>query len=63
MVTAPKPDFYQTVHDGPIQTIQRSPFFKDVLLCVGGWNFTLWKEGVNVRIIQLSFINTSSLFD
>lgn len=45
-IQTPKPDFYHTVHDGSLNTVQRSPFFKDVLLCVGGWNFTIWKEGV-----------------
>ncbi|XP_060606254.1 dynein axonemal intermediate chain 3-like [Ruditapes philippinarum] len=45
-IQTPKPDFYHTVHDGPLATVQRSPFFKDVVLCVGGWNFTIWKEGV-----------------
>ncbi|KAL4236475.1 WD repeat-containing protein 63 [Mactra antiquata] len=45
-IQTPKPDFYHTVHDGPLSTVQRSPFFKDVVLCVGGWNFTIWKEGI-----------------
>ncbi|XP_045159985.2 dynein axonemal intermediate chain 3-like isoform X2 [Mercenaria mercenaria] len=45
-IQTPKPDFYHTVHDGPVSTVQRSPFFKDVVLCVGGWNFTIWKEGL-----------------
>ncbi|XP_052776408.1 dynein axonemal intermediate chain 3-like isoform X2 [Mya arenaria] len=45
-IQTPKPDFYHTVHDGPLTTVQRSPFFADVLLCVGGWSFTLWKEAI-----------------
>lgn len=45
---APKPDFYHTIHDGPVITIERSPFFKDIILCIGGWNFTIWKEGTTV---------------
>ena len=43
-----KPDFYSALHDGPITALQRSPFFKDIILCVGGWTFSVWKEGVNV---------------
>ncbi|XP_030062184.1 dynein axonemal intermediate chain 3 [Microcaecilia unicolor] len=34
-----------TVHDGIVHTVQRSPFFKDIVLTVGGWNFAIWKEG------------------
>ncbi|KAJ3055753.1 WD repeat-containing protein 63 [Rhizophlyctis rosea] len=33
-------------HFGPMSDLQRSPFFPDVLLSVGGWSFHLWKEGV-----------------
>lgn len=44
-ISAPKPAYYRTVHDGLINTVQRSPFFSDVLLCVGGWTFSVWKEG------------------
>ncbi|XP_064605528.1 dynein axonemal intermediate chain 3-like [Liolophura sinensis] len=46
-VQTPKPDYYHSLHDGPIISLQRSPFFKDIILCVGGWTFTLWKEGVS----------------
>ncbi len=45
---AAKADYYHTLHDGPIVTLQRSPFFKDILLLVGGWTFSIWKEGVKV---------------
>ncbi|KAJ8376399.1 hypothetical protein SKAU_G00069790 [Synaphobranchus kaupii] len=33
-------------HDGPVNTVRRSPFFKDIILTVGGWTFAIWKEGV-----------------
>lgn len=46
-IQTPKPEFYQGCHDGRIVCLQRSPFFKDVLLVVGGWTFSIWKEGVN----------------
>ncbi|XP_071799358.1 dynein axonemal intermediate chain 3-like isoform X2 [Asterias amurensis] len=42
----PKPQFAKLYHDWRINTLQRSPFYKDLILTVGGWNFTLWKEGV-----------------
>ncbi|NXG57942.1 WDR63 protein, partial [Hemiprocne comata] len=35
-----------TTHTETINTLQRSPFFKDIILCVGGQNFAIWKEGV-----------------
>ncbi|XP_002740173.1 dynein axonemal intermediate chain 3-like [Saccoglossus kowalevskii] len=41
-----RPDWCKLLHDSSINTLQRSPFFKDIILCVGGWNFTIWKEGV-----------------
>ncbi|NXC47350.1 WDR63 protein, partial [Penelope pileata] len=34
------------VHNEAVHTVQRSPFFKDIILSVGGWNFAIWKEGV-----------------
>uniref|UniRef100_A0A3Q0RVD9 Dynein axonemal intermediate chain 3 n=1 Tax=Amphilophus citrinellus TaxID=61819 RepID=A0A3Q0RVD9_AMPCI len=33
-------------HHWSVNTIQRSPFFKDVILTTGGWNFAIWKEDV-----------------
>ncbi|XP_033096889.1 WD repeat-containing protein 63-like [Anneissia japonica] len=41
----PKPEFAKLFHDQCITTLQRSPFFKEYLLIVGGWNFSIWKEG------------------
>ena len=46
--TAMKAHFYKAHHDGPIVTIQRSPFFKDIVLVIGGWSFSIWKEGIYV---------------
>jgi len=48
LTAAPKPVFCHGVHEGPIITLQRSPFFRDVVLCIGGWTFSIWKEGVTV---------------
>ncbi|XP_066481527.1 dynein axonemal intermediate chain 3 [Tiliqua scincoides] len=41
-----KPSSVHSIHDGLVHTIQRSPFFKDIILSIGGWNFVIWKEGV-----------------
>ncbi|XP_042318126.1 dynein axonemal intermediate chain 3 isoform X2 [Sceloporus undulatus] len=41
-----KPSNVHIIHDGLVHTVQRSPFFKDIILTVGGWNFAIWKEGV-----------------
>nr|XP_021149871.1 WD repeat-containing protein 63 isoform X1 [Columba livia] len=35
-----------TIHTETIDSLQRSPFFKDVILSVGGQTFAIWKEGV-----------------
>ncbi|KAM5256212.1 dynein axonemal intermediate chain 3 [Ctenodactylus gundi] len=45
-VMAKKPLSVFTIHDGAIHTIQRSPFYNDIVLTVGGWNVAIWKEGV-----------------
>uniref|UniRef100_A0A2K5S0E1 Dynein axonemal intermediate chain 3 n=1 Tax=Cebus imitator TaxID=2715852 RepID=A0A2K5S0E1_CEBIM len=41
-----KPVSIHTIHDGTVHTIQRSPFYNDIILTVGGWNVAIWKEGV-----------------
>ncbi|TKC45828.1 hypothetical protein EI555_000939, partial [Monodon monoceros] len=41
-----KPLSLYTVHDGGVHTVQRSPFYKDIILTVGGWNVAIWKEGI-----------------
>ncbi|XP_074763348.1 dynein axonemal intermediate chain 3 [Athene noctua] len=33
-------------HTETINVLQRSPFFKDIILSIGGRNFAIWKEGV-----------------
>ncbi|KAM6168306.1 dynein axonemal intermediate chain 3 [Erethizon dorsatum] len=43
---AKKPLALFSVHDGAVHTIQRSPFYNDIILTVGGWNVAIWKEGV-----------------
>ncbi|XP_037260491.1 dynein intermediate chain 3, axonemal isoform X7 [Falco rusticolus] len=44
-----------TIHTETITTLQRSPFFKDIILSIGGRNFAIWKEEVtNGPILQSS---------
>ncbi|XP_075395095.1 dynein axonemal intermediate chain 3 [Tenrec ecaudatus] len=45
-LTTKKPVNLYSVHDGTVHTIQRSPFYKDIVLTVGGWNVAIWKEDV-----------------
>ncbi|XP_062872021.1 dynein axonemal intermediate chain 3 [Trichomycterus rosablanca] len=51
---SPKPTHCFRVHDSLVNTVLRSPFYKDVILTVGGWNFAIWKEGVMNGPILLS---------
>ncbi|NWS35849.1 WDR63 protein, partial [Polioptila caerulea] len=34
------------LHTETINTLQKSPFFKDIFLTIGGQKFAIWKEGV-----------------
>ncbi|KAG8519517.1 WD repeat-containing protein 63 [Galemys pyrenaicus] len=45
-LVAKKPVSLYTVHDGAVHTVQQSPFYKDIILTIGGWNVAIWKEGV-----------------
>ncbi|KAK4472290.1 hypothetical protein MN116_003557 [Schistosoma mekongi] len=42
----PKPEFCASRHDGPICFLERSPFDSSLILSIGGWLWTLWKEGI-----------------
>ncbi|XP_060792642.1 dynein axonemal intermediate chain 3 [Neoarius graeffei] len=44
--SSPKPTHIFEIHDSQLNTVLRSPFFKDIILTVGGWTFAIWKEGV-----------------
>ncbi|NXP52056.1 WDR63 protein, partial [Heliornis fulica] len=43
-----------TIHTETINTLQRSPFFRDIILSIGGRNFAIWKEGVTTGPILQS---------
>ena len=45
LLPASRPEHYFNVHSGAVSCVERSPFFREVLLTVGGWTFALWKEG------------------
>ena len=51
----PRASWHAVAHGGPVHTLKRNPFFQDVLLSVGGWNFNLWREGnlVSGRLLLL----------
>uniref|UniRef100_A0A8C3K2Z3 WD repeat domain 63 n=1 Tax=Calidris pygmaea TaxID=425635 RepID=A0A8C3K2Z3_9CHAR len=43
-----------TIHTESVNSLQRSPFFKDIVLSIGGRNFAIWKEGVTTGPILQS---------
>ena len=48
---AQRPKYHFNHHSGPVLCLQRSPFFKDIVLSVGGWSFAVWKEGCEVSML------------
>uniref|UniRef100_T1J6R4 WD repeat-containing protein 63 n=1 Tax=Strigamia maritima TaxID=126957 RepID=T1J6R4_STRMM len=36
--------FINPLHGGPVISVDRSPFFRNVILTVGMWRFAIWKE-------------------
>ncbi|KAM3619936.1 uncharacterized protein V6R79_016014 [Siganus canaliculatus] len=42
------------VHHSPVTVVQRSPFLRDLVLTVGGWSFSVWREGVEEVPVVLS---------
>jgi WD40 repeat protein len=44
-------------HFGPVHSLQRSPFFPDILLTVADWTFNIWKAGVQEPIISSPHAN------
>ena len=37
-------------HSGAVVSVQRSPFYEDIILTVGDWCFNVWKEGMETPI-------------
>ncbi|KAM4549120.1 dynein axonemal intermediate chain 3 [Odontesthes bonariensis] len=49
-----KPFLCFNAHQWLVNTMQRSPFFKGIILTIGSWNFAIWKEGVTDGPLVLS---------
>jgi len=47
-ISAARPEFALDAHDSTINTLQQSPFDKNIFLTVGGWTFSIWKNGLTV---------------
>merc|ERR1712139_82327 len=46
----------------PMLSLERSPFFKDIMLSVTDCAFYLWKDGVSDHIFQSSYMSNASTF-
>ncbi|MEW5301410.1 MAG: hypothetical protein WDW36_004270 [Sanguina aurantia] len=52
------PDYMKSclqAHVGPITSLERSPFFDDVILTVGDWSFQIWREGQPKPLFQSGY--------
>ena len=47
MIAQP-PAYHFNTHNGLVSCLERSPFYRDILLSVGGWTWAVWKEGAKV---------------
>ena len=55
------PEYTKTTidaHFGAISSLQRSPFFEDIVLSVGEWSFKIWKEGLSSPIFASASATT-----
>jgi WD40 repeat protein len=46
----------------PMLSLERSPFFKDILLGVTDWAFYLWKDGISTHLFQSSYTLNANYF-
>ena len=53
-------EHFWSAHVGMISDLQRSPFFQDILLSVGGTSFHIWKEGAMHAPLLSSYAYTSA---
>merc|ERR1719494_7809 len=60
-IVSQKPEFCIEAHDGPMKSLEKSPFFKDIFLTVGGWTFAVWKEGVTFGPLVQSYAHECQL--
>ncbi|KAM8874634.1 dynein axonemal intermediate chain 3 [Spinachia spinachia] len=54
MLKSAEPLHCFNTHYWLVNTVQRSPFFKDIVLTTGNWNFAIWKEGVTAGPLIVS---------
>ena len=59
--TATRPDFFSYGHCGSVVCLDRSPFFRDVVLTAGGWTWAIWREGEKVSLQPVKNLPSSSL--
>lgn len=52
---ASRPELFFNAHCGSVCCAERSPFFRDIILTVGGWNFCIWKQGNTVGLHMLTY--------
>lgn len=48
-------------HQGPIRSLERSPFFEEIILTVGDWTVAVWKEGSGSQPLLGSPYSTSAV--
>lgn len=58
---APLPSYSFNVHFGPVHSVERSPFFREVILTVGGCTWALWREGAQSGYLLSSSCSTVPL--
>ncbi|XP_063681640.1 dynein axonemal intermediate chain 3-like [Bolinopsis microptera] len=51
-----KPVYAISTHAGPVHCLLRSPFYNHIFMSVGGWSWSIWKEGES-EILQTSRSN------
>ncbi|XP_068599557.1 dynein axonemal intermediate chain 3 [Brachionichthys hirsutus] len=49
-----KPLHSFNIHQLCVNAVQRSPFFQNIILTIGGYNFAIWREGMMYAPIVLS---------
>ncbi|GIL86238.1 hypothetical protein Vretimale_13768 [Volvox reticuliferus] len=52
------PDYAKSclqAHVGPVIALERSPFFEDVVLTCGDWQWQLWQEGSSTPLFQSGY--------
>lgn len=42
-------------HVGPVIALERSPFFDDIVLTCGDWQWQIWQEGQSTPLFQSGY--------